>query len=205
MPIQWLAHCNGASVNTDSDHLTFEAQVRPILQAACFHCHGEDGKFKGDLDLRLQRLILEGGEHGSALVAGQPEKSLLLQKIRSGKMPKGQAKLSDEDIARIGEWIAQGAKTARPEPEDPDAVLITEEERNFWLFQPIKNPPVPKGAKNPIDAFLLRTLKAKRLNFSPPTDKRTLIRRATFDLTGLPPTPEEISAFVNDSSPKAYG
>ena len=184
--------------------ILFERDIRPVLKAHCFHCHGEDGKYKGDLDLRLRRLILEGGEHGPALVAGQPEKSLLLQKIRNGKMPKGQAKLTEEDIARIGEWITQGAKTARPEPEDPDAVLVTEEERNFWLLQPIKNPPVPKGAQNPIDAFLLRALKAKKLNFSPPTDKRTLIRRATFDLTGLPPTPEEISTFINDSSSEAY-
>ena len=161
MPIQWLAYCNATSVNTDSDHLTFEAQVRPILKAACFHCHGEDSKFKGDLDLRLRHLILEGGKHGPAIMAGQPNKSLLLQNIRNGKMPKGQAKLTDEDIARIGEWIAQGAKTARPEPEDPDAVLITEEERNFWLFQPIKNPPIPE----PISRIVHESLEASLVQF----------------------------------------
>jgi len=191
-------------VQLQAKPILFEKDIRPILKAHCFHCHGEDGKFKGDLDLRLRHLILDGGEHGPAIVAGQPNKSLLLQNIRSGKMPKGQAKLADEDIARISEWITQGAKTSRPEPEDPDSVLITEEERNFWLFQPIKNSPVPKDTKNPIDAFILRKLKVKGLNFSPPTDKRTLIRRATFDLIGLPPTRGEIKNFIEDQSPEAY-
>ena len=182
----------------------FEKDIRPIFKAHCFQCHGEDGKEKGDLDVRLRRLLLEGGEHGAAIVVGQPGKSRLYQFVRDGKMPKGQANLSAHDLALIRDWIAQGAKTARAEPEDPDAALITEEERNFWAFQPIKNPTVPKGAKHPVDAFLLRALKAKGLGFSKATDKRTLIRRATFDLTGLPPTLEEINNFVEDKSPEAY-
>ena len=182
----------------------FEKDIRPIFKAHCFQCHGEEGKEKGDLDVRLRRLLLEGGEHGAAIVVGQPGKSRLYQFVRDGKMPKGQANLSAHDIALIRDWITQGAKTARAEPEDPDAALITEEERNFWAFQAIKNPTVPKGAKHPVDAFLLRALKAKGLGFSKATDKRTLIRRATFDLTGLPPTLEEIKNFVEDKSPEAY-
>ncbi|MFP6903292.1 MAG: PSD1 and planctomycete cytochrome C domain-containing protein [Verrucomicrobiia bacterium] len=182
----------------------FEKDIRPILKAHCFQCHGEDGKEKGDLDVRLRRLLLEGGEHGAAIVVGQPRKSRLYQFVRDGKMPKGQANLSAHDLALIRDWIAQGAKTARPEPEDPDAALITEEERNFWAFQPIKNPTVPKGAKHPIDAFLLRALKAKGLDFSKSADKRTLIRRATFDLIGLPPSRAEIKKFIEDKSPDAY-
>ena len=182
----------------------FEKDIRPIFKEHCFQCHGEAGKEKGNLDVRLKRLLLEGGEHGPAIVTGQPEKSLLFQKVRDGKMPKDLKKLAEAEIALIHEWIAQGAKTARPEPEDPDPVLITEEERNFWAFQPIKNPAVPKGPNYPIDAFLLRKLKAKGLGFSKAADKRTLIRRATFDLTGLPPTPEEIKKFAEDKSPEAY-
>ncbi len=186
----------------------FEKDIRPILKAHCFQCHGEDGKEKGDLDVRLRRLLLEGGEHGPAIVAGKPGNSLLFQKVRDGKMPKDQKKLAAAEIALIREWIAQGAKTARPEPEDPDTVGITEEERNFWAFQSIENPAIPnhaKGAKNPIDAFLLRKLNANGLGFSNAANKRTLIRRATFDLIGLPPTQEEIKKFVEDESTEAFG
>ena len=128
--------------------LFFEKDIRPILKAHCFQCHGEDGREKGDLDVRLRRLLLEGGEHGPALVVGQPDKSRLYQFVREGKMPKGQAKLSAHELALIRDWIAQGAKTARAEPMDADAVGITEEEKSFWAFQPIQNPAVPKGAKN---------------------------------------------------------
>ena len=173
----------------------FEKDIRPILKAHCFHCHGEDGRERGDLDVRLRRLLLEGGEHGPAIVEGKPEESRLFQMVQSGKMPKEQAKLSAEEIVLIREWIAQGAKTARPEPVDPDAVGITAEERSFWAFQPIQNPKVPEGASHPVDAFLLRRLHAEGLKFSAAADKATLIRRATFDLTGLPPTPEEVKEF----------
>ena len=183
--------------------VTFEADVRPILKAHCFHCHGEDGTAKGGLDVRLRRLLLKGGKHGPAIAPGQAEKSLLFQKVSDGKMPKEQDKLSAEQIDTLRQWIEQGAETVRPEPDNPND-WITEEERRFWAFQPIKNPPVPGGAANPIDAFLLRRLKANGLGFSPEADKHTLVRRATFDLTGLPPTPDEIAEFVADETPRAY-
>ncbi len=195
---------NVAVVQLTAAPVLFEKDIRPILKAHCFQCHGEDGREKGDLDVRLTRLLLEGGEHGPAIVPGKPNNSFLYKKVLSGKMPKDQKKLNANEIELIHNWIAQGAKTARPEPEDPDAVGITEEERSFWAFQPITNPHVPKIAKNPVDAFLLRTLKAKELGFSEQANRRTLIRRATFDLTGLPPTPEEIKKFIEDKSPKAY-
>ncbi|SVD99905.1 uncharacterized protein METZ01_LOCUS452759, partial [marine metagenome] len=175
--------------------VTFEVDVRPILKAHCFHCHGEDGTAKGGLDVRLRKLLLKGGKHGPAIAPGQAEKSLLFQKVRDGEMPKEQAKLPAGKIETLRRWIEQGAETARPEPDTPDD-WITEEEHRYWAFQPIRNPAVPVGAKNPVDAFLLRRLKAKRLGFSPEAGKRTLIRRATFDLTGLPPTPAEIGAFL---------
>ena len=183
--------------------LTFEADVRPILKAHCFHCHGEDGTAKGGLDVRLRKLLLKGGKHGPAIAPGEGEKSLLFEKVRDGEMPKEQAKLPAEQIDILLQWIEQGAKTARPEPDNPDD-WITEEERSFWAFRPIQNPLVPGGAANPIDAFLLRRLKAKRLGFSTEAGKRTLIRRATFDLIGLPPTPAEIEAFLTDETPRAY-
>ena len=182
----------------------FEKDIRPILKAHCFHCHGEDGRERGDLDVRLRRLLLEGGEHGPAIVEGKPEESRLFQMVQSGKMPKEKAKLAAEEIALIRKWIAHGAKTARPEPGDPDAVGITAEERSFWAFQPIQNPKVPEGSKHPVDAFLLRRLHAEGLSFSAVADKATLIRRATVDLTGLPPTPEETKKFITDQSPDAY-
>ena len=183
--------------------VTFEADVRPILKAHCFHCHGEDGSAKGGLDVRLRSLLLKGGQHGPVIAPGQAEQSLLFQKVRNGDMPKEQAKLPAGAIETIRQWIEQGAKIVRPEPGNPDN-WITEEERRYWAFQPIQNPPVPGGAANPIDAFLLRKLKANVLGFSPPAGQRALIRRATFDLTGLPPTPAEIAAFLADETPRAY-
>jgi hypothetical protein len=201
--ILWLITAGFAFNLGQAATVTFEADIRPILKAHCFHCHGEDGSAKGGLDVRLRKLLIKGGKHGSAIAPGQAEKSSLFAKIRDGKMPKEQAKLPAAQIETIRLWIEQGAKTARPEPDSPDE-WITEEERRFWAFQPIKNPPVPSGAANPIDAFLLRKLKANALGFSPEAAKRTLIRRATFDLAGLPPTPDEIAGFLADETPQAY-
>ncbi len=183
--------------------VVFEADVRPIFKAQCFHCHGENGTSKGGLDMRLRKLLLKGGKHGGAIVPGVAAKSLLYKKILDGKMPKEQAKLPKDQIETVRLWIEQGAKTARPEPDNPDE-WITEEERRFWAFQPIQNQPVPGGAPNPVDAFLLSKLKASRLGFSPLAGKRMLIRRATFDLTGLPPTLAEIATFLSDETPQAY-
>ena len=202
--ILWLITAGFAFNLGQAATVTFEADIRPILKAHCFHCHGEDGSAKGGLDVRLQKLLIKGGKHGPAIAPGQAEKRSLFAKIRDGKMPKEQAKLPAAQIETIRLWIEQGAKTARPEPDSPDE-WITDEERRFWAFQPIKNPTVPSGAANPIDAFLLRKLKANALGFSPEAAKRTLIRRATFDLTGLPPTPDEIAVFLADETPQAYG
>ena len=202
--ILWLITAGFAFNLGQAATVTFEADIRPILKAHCFHCHGEDGSAKGGLDVRLQKLLIKGGKHGPAIAPGQAEKSSLFAKIRDGKMPKEQAKLPAAQIETIRLWIEQGAKTARPEPDSPDE-WITDEERRFWAFQPIKNPTVPSGAANPIDAFLLRKLKANALGFSPEAAKRTLIRRATFDLAGLPPTPDEIAVFLADETPQAYG
>ncbi|HEY1048996.1 MAG TPA: c-type cytochrome domain-containing protein, partial [Prosthecobacter sp.] len=125
--------------------LTFEKDVRPILKAHCFHCHGEEGEMKGGLDVRLARFILKGGKSGPAVVAGKTAESHLLELVKDGEMPKGKAKLSDKDIGVLESWIAEGAKTARPEPEKlgPEHAF-TDEERAWWSLQPVREvkPPV---------------------------------------------------------------
>jgi len=189
---------------------TFEKDIRPILKAHCFDCHGEGEKLKGGLDLRLQRLMLKGGDDGAVIVPGKPEKSLLLKLVQSAEMPKRDKKLTPEQVAMIKTWIATGAKTARPEPSElPRGAVITEEERAFWSFQPICQPRVPATkrsdrARTAIDAFLIASMAKKKLSFSPDAEKITLLRRACFDLTGLPPTPAEVETFLADTTPHAY-
>lgn len=165
---------------------------------------------KGGLDVRLARYLLKGGDSGPAIVPGKAATSHLVEVLRSGDMPKGQPPLKESEIAAIEKWIAAGAPTARPEPEKlgPEHVF-TDEERQWWSFQPIKRPAVPAthaatDSVNPIDAFLIEKLNEAGLAFSSPADRVTLIRRAAYDLTGLPPSPEEVEAFVNDASPLAW-
>lgn len=183
--------------------LTFEKDVRPILKTHCFHCHGEDNETKGGLDTRLARLLIKGGEHGAAIVPGKPAESRLVSFVKDGKMPKGKAHLTAAQIATIEQWVAQGAVTTKPEPEKPGPeTAFTDEERAWWSFQPIKAPKVPALAgpkQNPIDAFVSAKLIENKLTFSPQADARMLVRRLTFDLTGLPPTPEAVKQFEQDA------
>lgn len=193
----------------DSNDVTFEKHVRPILKAHCFHCHGEGEKLEGKLDLRLKRLAEQGGESGKGIVAGQPDLSLLLKRIESGEMPPSERKVTPAEREIIRRWIASGAKTARAEPDKPDENNFTEVESSHWSFQPVLRPAIAKPqnaglVRNSIDAFLLAALESKQLSFSPEADRRALIRRATFDLHGLPPTPEEVEEFTSDPSPNAY-
>ncbi len=203
----WL--CGAASLFA-APPLTFEKDIRPILKAHCFDCHGEGEKLKGGLDLRLRRLMLQGGDDGPAIVPGQPEKSALFQAIDSGEMPKRDKKLTREQVALIKKWIGSGAKTARPEPTElGQGSGITEEERAFWFFQPIRQPKIPATkakdrARTPVDSFLVNAMAKQKLSFSPDAEKVTLLRRATFDLTGLPPTPAEVETFLGDHAPDAY-
>src|SRR6266487_7022323 len=157
--------------------LTFEKDIRPILKAHCFDCHGEGEKLNGGLDLRLRRFILKGGDDGPVIVPGKPERSLLFQKVHSGEMPKRDKKLTREQVALIKQWITSGAKTARPEPAElGKGGGITEEERAFWSFQPIRQPKVPgtkpkDHARTPVDAFLVDALAKQKLSFSPDAEK----------------------------------
>jgi len=194
----------------DRERLTFERDVRPILKAYCLDCHGADEDRKGKLDLRLKRLAERGGVGGPAIVAGNPDESPLLDRLKSGEMPPGEKKVPAEQIALIERWIAEGAATLRPEPENlPAGVDITPEERAFWAYQPVRRLPAPPSGpadrvRTPVDAFVLAKLREKGLAFAPEADRLTLLRRAAFDLTGLPPTPAEVDAFLNDPAPDAY-
>jgi hypothetical protein len=168
----------------------------------------------GGLRLDSRAAILKGGNNGPALTPGKPDDSLLLKVVDQThdrlKMPPS-GKLSAEDIEIIREWIASGAYWPEEAPTQVAAnsteYLITPEQKAFWSFRPVKRPVVPRvkaAVANPIDAFILARLEAEGLKPAPRADKRTLIRRATIDLTGLPPTPEEVEAFQKDESPDAF-
>ncbi len=195
-----------------AEPLSYEADVRPIFKTHCFHCHGEGGELSGGLDLRLRRLIEQGGDSGEAVVAGQPDQSQLLARMRDGEMPPEDVALrpTADEIATVEAWIAGGAVALHSEPEDLDPdLVITPQERDYWAFRPIRRPALPEVhrlelADNAIDRFLLARLEAQELVLSPIADRTTLIRRLSFDLCGLPPTPSEVKSFVEDDAPDAY-
>jgi len=197
-----MTHPAGAS------ELLFEDVARPILEAKCFKCHGEDRvKRKAELDLRDVASIVRGGESGTALVAGNVDDSLLWQMIEGGDMPpEGNTPLTDEERESIKSWIAGGAK-ARNDARVVDGV--TEEEKNFWAFRPNQRPKIPPVANKDacataIDRFVLAGLEHKGLSFATEASRIALVRRLYLDLIGLPPTPTEVTSFINDSAPDAY-
>ncbi len=190
----------------------FEKEIRPLLVEKCLKCHN-DAKSRGGLKLTSRAHILQGGDEGPAAVAGKPEASVLVRAVRYDDKPRmpPEGKLTARQIEVLARWV----KLGMPWPESratltPDSGLpITEKQRQFWSFQPVKHvspPPVRRAAwpLSGIDNFLLAALEAKGLEPAGPADKRTLLRRATFDLTGLPPTPAEIDAFLADDSPAAF-
>jgi len=193
----------------DADEVVFEKDVRPILKASCFQCHGESGQLEAELDLRLARFLVKGGDSGPAIMRGKRDESLLFQRVRDGEMPPDKAhRLTARQVETIGRWIDAGAKTARPEPETVQGMLITEEERAHWSYQPIQRPPIPTvkhadQVRTPIDAFLLAKLEAAGFAFSPEATPAIFVRRLRMDLVGLPPTPEEIRSFQMDQRPDA--
>jgi len=194
------------------DAAFFEKQVRPVLVEKCLGCHGPD-KQKGGLRLDTRAAVLTGGDRGPAVVAGKPAESLLIAALGHGdavKMPP-KNKLPEAEIAALTEWVRRGV----PWPDAAPTTTITKagervftaEEKAFWAFQHLATPAVPAAApltRNPIDAFVQAKLREKGLDPSPEADRRTLLRRLSFDLTGLPPTPSEIDAFLADARPDAY-
>ena len=191
-----------------------EHEVRGILQARCVLCHGS-GRKEGGLDLRTLESRLKGGKSGPALVAGRPDESLLLQRIVKGEMPPAkQAKElaielpTDAETEKLRTWIAAGAKEANPADIAPDN-LVRESDKKFWSFQSPQRPALPKVknsslVRNSIDTFLLAKLEAKGLSYGPAAPQHTLLRRIYLDLTGLAPTPAEITEYANDKAPDAY-
>ena len=206
----WAAEAAPAGATPAAAAPRFEADIRPLLRAHCLDCHGAEEKAEGGLDLRLARFMARGGDSGPALVPGDPAGSLVVARIRAGEMPPGNVKVTPAELATLERWIAAGAPTARPEPESlPPGLGITPEERAWWAFQPLVRPPVPEVrhpelVTTPVDAFVLARLEREGLSFGPPADRATLIRRASFDLLGLPPTAEEVEAFVADPDPHAF-
>jgi cytochrome c553 len=192
----------------------FERKIRPVLVQHCYSCHSvEAKKNKGDLYVDSKDGLLQGGETGPAIVPGKPDKSLLIKAIRYTdpvlKMPRKE-KLSEQVIADFEKWIAMGA----PDPRTASGAKIVhkyptvEEGRKFWAFQPVKMPMIPKvkdaaWPKSDIDRFLLGKMEEKNLKPSRDADRGTLLRRLYFAIIGMPPTPAEIDAFVNDRSPDA--
>ncbi|MCA9232007.1 MAG: DUF1553 domain-containing protein [Planctomycetales bacterium] len=189
-----------AAVATAEQHEQFfHEQVEPILIGHCLECHGADRK--GELDLRTQATAIEGGESGASITPGNPAESLLYEYVSTGEMPPKQP-LSESQIAVLKQWIADGAYFP-DEPLSPFAIS-TDRRAGFdwWSLQPLSevDPPVSPGmpaawAENSIDRLVFAKLAEKQLHPSPPADSRTLIRRATYDLIGLPPSPAEIAEF----------
>ncbi len=186
----------------------FESKIRPILVDSCYPCHNAaEGKTKGSLALDTRDGLLKGGATGPGLIAGDPDKSLLIQAVRYTdedlQMPPLKdgvgGKLSPEKIADLETWIRLGAPDPRTGPVVAAALDMTRA-RQHWAFQPLPQPPDPiSQTPDPISALVLPKLTAARLSLAPPADARTLIRRVTYDLTGLPPTPEEVEAFQRAS------
>ncbi|MGE4000532.1 MAG: PSD1 and planctomycete cytochrome C domain-containing protein [Planctomycetaceae bacterium] len=200
---------------TTADVQFYNDRVQPLLQAHCYKCHSL-GKVKGGLRLTSRDAILQGGDSGPAVDLREIDASLLLEAVnyQSYEMPPG-GKLAEEQIAILRQWVEKGL----PLPAAGESQLqddkahqppqVNDETRRHWAFQPVERPPVPavkNGAwvANPIDAFILARLEQAGLTPAPPADPQALMRRVTYDLTGLPPTPEEVDAFVADESLDAY-
>src|SRR5262245_44380422 len=192
----------------------FEKRIRPLIVMHCSECHGE-GEAKGGLRLISGEAAKRGGDSGAAIVPGKHDESLLIEAIGHRgdiKMPPKQ-KLADTEIADLRRWVEIGAPWPAENAEAKSATApfaITPEQRAFWSFQPVREVAAPavRNASWPagtIDRFVLAKLEEAGLKPSPLADKRTLIRRVTFDLVGLPPTAEEVEAFVADERPQAWG
>ena len=188
----------------------FEKSIRPLLADNCYACHSSDTMAAADLRLDSAAATLAGGSRGPAIEPRAPDASLLIKAVSYDdldlQMPPG-GKLSDQQIADLRRWIEIGA----PDPRQEDAVLAPissgidfDKEREFWAFRAISKPAPPAAGASPVDAFLNAKLREAGLESAGPADKRSLLRRVTFDLTGLPPTREEIAAFLADNSPDAY-
>ena len=181
----------------------FEAKIRPVLASSCYSCHGKDAQL-GGLRLDSREAILKGGATGPSIVPGDPDKSLLIRAVQQAgqlKMPQG-GKLTADKIADLAAWVKMGAPW-------PVSVPKVASKPPLWSLHPVRKPSAPTvknraWAKNPIDAFVLARIEARGMTPAPAADRRTLLRRVTYDLIGLPPTAAETDSFLADKSPNAY-
>ncbi len=211
---RWIA----AGASAPSPKALTQHDVLPILLRRCTVCHGPTRK-EGNLDLRTRAALLRGGKTGPAIVPGNPQESLLIRKVQSGQMPPHERlvevsvkPIEPAEIETLSRWIAQGAPEVPFEPDvattTPDP-LVTDKDRAFWAFQPPEAVAIPdvrhrEQVRNPVDAFVLQKLEPLGLALAPEADRLTLLRRASFDLTGLPPDPDEVRRFLGDAAPDAY-
>lgn len=194
----WSVSAAGSAAEVDAAEVDFERDIFPILEEHCLHCHGEDEQESG-LRLDLRPMMLKGGDSGlAAVVPNHPEKSYLIEVINhvdeEMAMPPDEDQIPTEEIALLEQWVKEGAIW----PGQMDASI--EEKSDHWSFQPIVRPSVPAiapSSDNPVDAFLTRSLETHDLTFSDPADPRSLIRRVSLVLTGLPPTTAEIAKFLD--------
>jgi mono/diheme cytochrome c family protein len=209
VPVRGVLEAGEPDAATGTEEF-FEARVRPVLAENCFRCHGEERQ-RGGLRLDSPEALLRGRGEGPVVVAGDPERSPMIHAVlQDGQVkmpPKG--KLSDESIQVLIAWVKMGAPWPAREASagKPSVHAILKD--THWAFQPIRDPPVPEvrdsgWCASPIDRFILQKLEEKEIPPAPRADRRDLIRRVTFDLTGVPPTPEEVQSFVGDQSPDAF-
>jgi hypothetical protein len=219
-----LAAMASARAATDGAEF-FRTNVEPIFREHCYKCHSHSAeKIKGGLVLDSREAALNGGDSGAAITPGEPAKSLLITAINYTnedlQMPPKGAKLSAEKIATLTEWVKQGAQWSSESkvevkgaansqliPKRPRGVKISDEDRKWWAFQSLRVVEPPKAnewAQNEVDRFVFAKLQAEQLTPSPRASKAALIRRLSFDLIGLPPTPGEVATFIADDSPNAY-
>lgn len=210
-----LALLAGVSAPAQSSKtVSFTKDVGPFLAEKCVHCHGQDSTM-GNLDLRTRASMLKGGKHGPAIVPGKSQASGLYGHLTGAiqpRMPLGGG-ATTEQIAILKDWIEGGALWDSPATLTSTAVpaekKFSERQRRYWAFQPVTKmaPPAVRASKwvsTPVDAFVLAKLEQKNLKPNPPADRITLLRRATLDLIGLTPAPEEVQAFLADNSPDAF-
>ena len=191
--------------------VVFEADILPILNAHCFKCHGLEAR-KASLDLRTVGMMLRGGENGAVIVKGSAKESPLYAKIADRSMPpEKELPLTDVKIELFRRWLDSGAPTASPDAplSAVEAPVVTAEDRQFWAFRKPVRAALPsvlqsERVRTPIDAFVLAKLEARSLGLSAEADRSTLIRRVTFDLLGLPPTPEQVAEFLADTDEAAF-
>ncbi|MFN7723399.1 MAG: DUF1553 domain-containing protein [Pirellulaceae bacterium] len=217
--IQALPTCSRAGEPAEGGALAFETEIRAILRAHCFDCHGATEEIEGELDLRLVRFMIRGGQSGPAIHPGDAASSLLIERVSSGEMPPGEQKVSPEEIEKLRRWIDLGAATLRPEPESiPPGLGISPEDRSYWAYQAIpRNPALPSipdalvgSLELPLDRWLAADLLAEDPEAatneitSPIADRWTLLKRASFVLTGLPPDLQMRQELMEDTSDDWY-